>query len=246
MPESSDVFARNLRMRMGELLLDQAGLIKVSGLHRQTVYKAMRGEIPRDDKLSKLSQALKVSPDDLLNTSLYQRASAPTPHIITFQHDDPTMREEFASHEDADSFIPVRILGDAAAMGPGRKVASGKTAGYALIHEVALPRIARTQKRSDEQIVCLWARGESMEPTIQDGSLVAVDRRKRGLQNGKIYLVHEGDDAVTIKRVSTSRGGHLVVTADNPATEGYPLVLSGKDADNAICGKVVWWWSRQR
>lgn len=224
--------------------LSTYALAKRAGLSHQSMYKYLEGAIPDAPYVLRIARAFEVSIEWLLTGR--DAPSVTTPHIITFAHDDPTMREEFASHEDADSFIPVRILGDAAAMGPGRKVASGKTAGYALIHEVALPRIARTQKRSDEQIVCLWARGESMEPTIQDGSLVAVDRRKRGLQNGKIYLVHEGDDAVTIKRVSTSRGGHLVVTADNPATEGYPLVLSGKDADNAICGKVVWWWSRQR
>lgn len=223
--------------------LSAYAIAKKAGISHQSVYKYLEGAIPDAPHLLQLARAFDVSVEWLLTGK--EPPTAPEPQVITFEAGDARVREEFARHEDADRFIPIRVLEDAVAMGPGRKVSAGKTAGYALIHEVALPKVARKQKRSDEQIVCLWARGESMEPTIQDGSLVAVDLRKKTVRPGKIYLVHEGDDAVTIKRVQWSRGGHLVVTADNPATEGYPLVLAGEEADNAICGKIVWWWSKQ-
>jgi phage repressor protein C with HTH and peptisase S24 domain len=103
-----------------------------------------------------------------------------------------------------------------------------------------------TQDRQHEKIICLFVKGDSMRPTIQDGSLVAIDIEDRvETVNGKIYAVALPDDGgVTIKRVYHQHG-FLTLLADNRDEPGYPYCLPLKGLQyNPICGRVVWCWNR--
>jgi len=192
-------------------------------------------------------QLARTFPEQTLYLLTGRRQEPSEPRIIYFEAEDPEIREEFERTERKDAFVPIRILSDPAAMGPGRNVASGATDGYAVIYDVALPRIAKRQTRRDEKIVCLWAMGDSMEPTIQKRALVAVDLRANtieSVENRKIYAMWLPEGGITLKRVIRS-DSHLILIADNPEAEGYPRVLTGEDAERAVRGKVIWWWSRQ-
>lgn len=82
------------------------------------------------------------------------------------------------------------------------------------------------------------ARGDSMVPTIRDGSIVLVDIARRKDRQDGIYALMFGDD-VRIKRLAFGALGKLTLMSDNPA---YPdEVLSGAELDQLkIVGKAVW------
>ena len=81
----------------------------------------------------------------------------------------------------------------------------------------------------------LLCRGDSMEPKIKDGDVVAI-RTQPQVENGEIAAVRIGDEA-TLKRVYCN-GSTVVLQAENPTFP--PLVYSGQEAvDIHIEGKAV-------
>lgn len=81
----------------------------------------------------------------------------------------------------------------------------------------------------------LLCRGESMEPKIKDGDVVAI-RTQPQVENGEIAAVRIGDEA-TLKRVYCN-GSTVILQAENPTFP--PLVYSGQEAEDIhIEGKAV-------
>jgi SOS-response transcriptional repressor LexA len=85
-----------------------------------------------------------------------------------------------------------------------------------------------------------------MEPCIQDGSLVGIDHTQRDAKdlNGKIVAIRKGNEA-TIKRLRIIGKDIMIGLPENPDWVHETVVLKGKEMNNAIIGKVVWWWGRQ-
>ncbi len=84
----------------------------------------------------------------------------------------------------------------------------------------------------------LVARGDSMEPTISDGSIVLVDVSFNRPKDDGIYVVVVGNE-VRIKRVARGFGGSVTLVSDN---ERYPTeTLAPPEAEGLrVAGKVVW------
>jgi len=93
--------------------------------------------------------------------------------------------------------------------------------------------------------ILINARGDSMEPSIYDGDLVMIDRRRREIRSGRIYVYNDPDDGTRIKRLELVPGNlAIIVRSDNPdQARNPPLYITG-DAMNAlsasILGEVVW------
>jgi SOS-response transcriptional repressor LexA len=97
--------------------------------------------------------------------------------------------------------------------------------GYALIFRRALLNRATKQKRIAENIVCLFAAGDSMTHTIQDKSLVAINvKDKTKIHDNKICAVQIPDEGVTINR-ARRRGDHMMLFGDNQNFQRYPRCL---------------------
>lgn len=89
-------------------------------------------------------------------------------------------------------------------------------------------------KGNPENMTVIRAFGDSMEPTIADGSVVLVDEGRRQVVKNKIYyLRHNGQ--MYIKRL-VERDGHLAIASDNDSN-----VYLVSDADDfEIIGRCVW------
>ncbi len=90
---------------------------------------------------------------------------------------------------------------------------------------------------------CTRVKGDSMAPTLPDGSIVAIDFDSRTLQNGSIFLL-KWKKKVVIRR-TVFQDSYLLFCPDNVDKEKYPIeVCSMKKAksakDNPILGKVIW------
>ncbi|MBN8290556.1 LexA family transcriptional regulator [Rhodobacter sp. NTK016B] len=88
--------------------------------------------------------------------------------------------------------------------------------------------------------VLINVRGDSMEPSIYDGDLVMIDRRKTHIRSGRIYAVREGD-SLRIKRLELIPDAAIILRSDNPK---YPPEHRTGEAMNdislGVIGEVVW------
>lgn len=164
------------------------------------------------------------------------------PPIIAQVFQDHDTAKDFNQTEGRDDFIPIRIV-DTVSLGQGRVISNEETKGYALIYKHALNRKAWSQPRISEKIICVWVDGDSMSPTIQNGSLAAIDIEDRAeIRNQKIYAVELPDEGVVLKRLHRT-GDHLILFADNPATPDYPKCFRLDEELSPIRGRVVWTWN---
>ena len=91
---------------------------------------------------------------------------------------------------------------------------------------------------SAKDLVVIRITGDSMSPTIRDGSLVLVDTRQERLQEDGIYVLVV-DGHLIAKRLQTDFRGGVYIRSDNEAYRDEHL-----NADEAInlfiTGRVVW------
>lgn len=88
--------------------------------------------------------------------------------------------------------------------------------------------------------VLINVRGDSMEPSLYDGDLVMIDRRKTYIRSGQIYAFRDGD-TLRIKRIEIIPGTALILRSDNPK---HPPDYRAGEAMNGISqnilGQIVW------
>lgn len=88
--------------------------------------------------------------------------------------------------------------------------------------------------------VLINVRGDSMEPSLYDGDLVMIDRRKTHIRSGQIYAFRDGD-TLRIKRIEIIPGTALILRSDNPK---HPPEHRTGEAMNGISqnilGQIVW------
>ena len=88
-------------------------------------------------------------------------------------------------------------------------------------------------------VYAMKVKGNSMHPSIVDGSIVGVDIYQKELMHDKIYAFHIRYSGAVIKRAIILEGGDVLLKSDN---ESYPsYVFRGEERDDlTIIGKVVW------
>ena len=89
-----------------------------------------------------------------------------------------------------------------------------------------------------DQAVQVKVSGTSMQPTLHDGDLVLIDRRKQLVRDRRIYAFAEPGGDARVKRLEHA-GDTLLIRSDNPdcPTE----IRSAEEAARlTIIGEVVW------
>jgi len=84
------------------------------------------------------------------------------------------------------------------------------------------------------QLSAITVAGDSMEPVLNDGDEILIDRSPRPFRDG-IHVVRLGD-ALLVKRVAQSGAGRLALLSQNLA---YPPIEVAAD-EVTIIGRVVW------
>lgn len=100
----------------------------------------------------------------------------------------------------------------------------------------ALPRISHPSK-----LAVLTAFGQSMEPTLDDGDAVIVDRGVTEIREDGVFVIAL-DGELYIKRVQRRLPDRaIIIKSDNPHYE--PMVVENGDRHKLeILGRVVWVW----
>lgn len=83
-----------------------------------------------------------------------------------------------------------------------------------------------------------------MEPSICDGDLVMIDRNKREIHSGHIYVYNDPADGTRIKRLEVVPGHAIIIRSDNPNQLKFPTEHRTAEAMKPIAenivGEVVW------
>lgn len=89
-----------------------------------------------------------------------------------------------------------------------------------------------------KDLVMVFAKGDSMEPTISDNNTLMVDTSDTRPQDGRIYVIRHGDQLV-VKRTQLVLGSGVRLISDNKA---YPEQVVDLDASDelSVVGRVVW------
>ena len=85
-----------------------------------------------------------------------------------------------------------------------------------------------------QQCTIVGVKGESMAPTLPDGSAILVDRNREQLKEGRIFVL-QTDDGMMVKRVDRDSGGSWRLISDNPAWGPTPWPVGAK-----VFGEVRW------
>ncbi|WP_299197908.1 S24 family peptidase [uncultured Amphritea sp.] len=91
---------------------------------------------------------------------------------------------------------------------------------------------------SEKDLVLVFSRGDSMEPTISDNNTLMIDTSQRELSDGAIYVIRVNSHLV-VKRVQTLLNRDIMLISDNTAY--HPETLKPEQLnDLEVIGKVVW------
>lgn len=90
----------------------------------------------------------------------------------------------------------------------------------------------------EHDLALVFAKGDSMEPTISDNETVMVDTSERKLRDGHIYVIRNGDHLL-VKRIQTLWNDGVQLLSDNK--EYPPQEIASSELENLeVIGKVVW------
>ncbi|MGF2735365.1 XRE family transcriptional regulator [Marinobacter sp. DUT-1] len=90
----------------------------------------------------------------------------------------------------------------------------------------------------EQDLALVFAKGDSMEPTISDNETVMVDTSEKKLRDGHIYVIRNGDHLL-VKRIQTLWNDGVQLLSDNK--EYPPQEIASSDLENLeVIGKVVW------
>ena len=133
-----------------------------------------------------------------------------------------------ANDQDGIWNLPVREVRPAA--GSGADVFGEEVVGYVPFRADWLKERSIDPAQADVAQVS----GDSMEPTLPDGCQIIVDRNRRELQAGRIYVM-KTEEGLVVKRVKQNVQGWWLMS-DNP--EWAPLFLT---EETNIIGEVRWY-----
>lgn len=90
----------------------------------------------------------------------------------------------------------------------------------------------------EHDLALVFAKGDSMEPTISDNETVMVDTSEKKLRDGHIYVIRNGDHLL-VKRIQTLWNDGVQLLSDNK--EYPPQEIASADLEHLeVIGKVVW------
>jgi phage repressor protein C with HTH and peptisase S24 domain len=208
----------------------QTDLAGKTSIAQSTIGRIIRGEsMPSADYLQRIASALEADVATILgdgNTSLQSALSRMRP-LLTWEHPDDLPPGEFAL---------VKRLAVKLSAGNGHEQVE------VLLDQEKQPQAFRADwirkmGLKPASLACLEATGHSMEPRIQDGDGLVIDRSQTDVQDGRVYaLWYDGGERV--KRLYRLPGGGLRIASDNPAFAPIDLQHDSL-ARITILGRVV-------
>lgn len=204
-----------IRIRRKELKMSVDKLAELIGKNRATVYRYENNDIENMpyDIIEPIAKALKVRPSYLMGWEESDESSSI--HSI---------KEVPNVYTTSQKTVRVPILGPIACGDP--ILVEENYEDYKVELKDALPH---------GDLFFLNAKGDSMSPTIPDGSLVLI-RHQKDVESGEIAAVmFNGNTEATLKRVKKQDGIIMLVPDNNK----YEIMVASKENPIEIIGKAI-------
>lgn len=210
-----EIFAENLQSLLNSRDVSQKVLAEHLGVSETSVSYWTRGEkYPRIDKIQKIADYFNITMRDLMDdksktSSSTDKTTSDRPHNLI---------------DLSPITVRIPVLGKIACGDP--ITAEENLIGYRYESPDLLP---------SGKLIFLQAKGDSMEPTIPNGSYVLI-REQPDVENGEIAAVLvNGDTEATLKRVK-KQGDAVFLMPDNPRHEPYVITANNPAR---IIGKAI-------
>ncbi len=233
-PSAPRTVGQRLRAARAELGMNQTELAEGIGVTQSTVaaYEADERRPPLPVLLA-LEHRFRINHEWVLQDAgdPFVSAGATRPIITTSEEELEAIRRL----EGQDEYYAVPYLRDPAAAGAGL-IMEDQVEGYCVIHKRVAPH--------PEKLRCVRIAGESMAPTLTDGSIVAVDITPLPLRavEGKVVCSRTPDGGVVIKRLRV-RSHFALLFSDNDDQRAYPpIVIDLREMEEPVIGQVIWAW----
>ncbi|MBJ7537185.1 XRE family transcriptional regulator [Marinomonas transparens] len=203
---------------LSEKVGGMSALARLSGVSESVVRKWKQGDSePTVSRLLALAQAGGVSVNWLVTGESSENTES--------QPKDDDITREFA-------------------MIPGYKVQVSAGPGMAPHDEEPTRYLAFRHKwlkyrnLNESDLVLVFTRGDSMEPTISDNDTLMIDTSQRDMIDGSIYVIRT-DNHLVVKRVQKLINKGLLLLSDNKEYKEQAIEPNEAD-DLEVIGRVVW------
>jgi phage repressor protein C with HTH and peptisase S24 domain len=215
----TNIIAQKLKALLVDRGISAAELARIADVRTSFIYDVLSGKSlnPSTITLARVANALAVPLHDLLGSEFKGFGNT--------------------GAKPQQAYITVPKLSVEASAGGGSEVESAED--VALEHYVFRKSWVRDALQTDpSNLRLLDIRGDSMEPTLNDGDIILVDTSKKTPSPPGIFILHDGLGLVAkrLQMVPNSQPAKLSIVSDNTQYAPYERDLS----DVRIIGKVVW------
>lgn len=225
-----------IRMRMTELNITQADLMRLTGAARGTVSGWFNGtNSPSAKHIGAVCTALQTNSQWLLDGAGSAELNKSTYSQIDYK---PVFAWEAPEDLDPDVYVIIPHVDVKFSAGNGC-IAEFEPTEKELGTAQPIDWIHK-KKVSPKNLITVDIDGDSMEPRIPNGSVVMLDKSINTLdrvQSGRVYAIRYGNE-LKIKRLSRRFDGALIIDSDNPEYKSE-VVEPNQLEHISIIGKYV-------
>ena len=226
--EFGSSLAKRLRLAIGDR--NQSDVAQSGGVDRKTLGRYLRGEVPKLRALIGIAQLCGVSFEWLATGKI-----EPINGAVQLEVAPPEATSQFLSDTGKSRYVAIPRLNIAASAGHGALAEHEQIVEYFAFD---LDFVRNHLRRDPKNLVLIEARGDSMDPNIRDGDILAVDLTPgQPLHNAQLYVIRVGENLM-VKRLELRLDGGVIVHSDNPRYA--PETVSRSDLNTLnILGQVI-------
>ncbi len=137
------------------------------------------------------------------------------------------------TRDETEKYARIKYFSDIYASAGGGAINYEENCEYLKIDEKIIEKLNCTIAEA-RHIEIISVSGESMEPTLKDGDMVFINKNKKDIQKGGIFVLLT-ENGLFIKRVVYKMNGQFDIVSDNPV---YPVETISCDSFTVI-GEVM-------
>ena len=248
-------FAALVRLRLNETGLSQHRAALAHGLPADAIRSVLDGHVPGFDRVTSICDALglefyiglprgdlaSISPEveeatENLNRALRRAAEAADALSRLPARPKADDNEDASTLTGEDEVIKFPATRQVDQIDLAVAAGSGAEAEDETVTERLTFRLdwLKSHGLDPSQCTVVKVQGESMEPTLPEGTAILVDRARRRRRVGGVFVVRTAD-GVVVKRAGKDKAGRWLLLSDHPAWKPAPW-----PADAEVLGEVKW------
>lgn len=236
---------------MADRGVNQLSLAKATGLQQSTISRILKPQGPKgikspsDAQVHPLAKYFELSSDQLrghypIPEDYFSRARISLSRLDEFTSDpEPLVARSIPFDlKRSDDYVGISQLTASASAGPGEENSHVEIRGVLAFKAEWL----RAKRVKPENLTVIYAKGESMWPTISDHDVLLVDESRVEPVDGSVFVLKSQERGTIVKRLIRSDFDGWIIRSDNPdkITYGDETLPDGEIYEHHILGQVIW------